>query len=387
MVLRLPSPLRPWLTPEFAVFLLAAALTLGLGVLQARAREASQTLIGDFRQVATLWSDWTVASPDEDRPGPGTVGWTRARGRVDQSLRPVLPLEPRVGALLEGLDHLPAPPVDLKTYARQRSWFDQGERLLEELSQRQADSLAWGLGLGLLLAFLAFALSLRRGRLLQRRAALERRQTLRAERRAAIQDHERWRIARELHDGVAQDLALAKLVLQQMNCSDCLHGPNRAVRQDLGQALDQCLREIRWICGTLREPADTQGSLLLTLERCARDIQARFGLPVEVQAVTGLGGSWSPSTLHEVGRIVGEALTNGARHSGSPTLRLRALEVGPQVRILVEDEGRGWDGTEGFGIHGIRERAELLGASLRWDPLSPGTRMTLILPDAKEVSG
>jgi signal transduction histidine kinase len=60
---------------------------------------------------------------------------------------------------------------------------------------------------------------------------------------------------------------------------------------------------------------------------------------------------------------------------------VRTLTVGPQVKVLVEDDGVGIHGPEGFGMRGIRERASLLGGTVQWDALETGgTRMTLTIP-------
>ena len=119
----------------------------------------------------------------------------------------------------------------------------------------------------------------------------------------------------------------------------------------------------------------------LLLEKSAEEFRARYGLPTVLQRISPLGDRWDESALHEIGRMVQEGLTNVARHAGATTVLLRWVAVGPLVKIQVEDDGLGLQGPEGLGMHGVRERAELLGGTAQWDTLATGgTRMTLTLP-------
>jgi signal transduction histidine kinase len=166
-------------------------------------------------------------------------------------------------------------------------------------------------------------------------------------------ERERRRIARDLHDGVAQELAYihrraARLVGQ----------PDAA---DIVIAAERALRDSRWAIEHLSRAPDEP--LDRVLERHAAVIAARTGVAVTF-STTGAAPRVSPEVREALARILGEAVCN-ARH-GNAT-RVHVELCGDPLRLRVVDDGTGFDpasSTPGFGLGGMRERAALVGAEL-----------------------
>jgi signal transduction histidine kinase len=162
---------------------------------------------------------------------------------------------------------------------------------------------------------------------------------------------ERRRIARDLHDGVAQELAFIR---------------RRAVRlagqpaAEIVVAADRALLDSRWAIEHLRRAVDEP--LDRVLARHAVAIAARTG--VSVTFSTSGSAVAGPEVSEALARILGEAVTN-ARHGNATRVHIE-LACDP-LRLRVIDDGTGFDptaGAPGFGLGGMQERAALVGAEL-----------------------
>jgi signal transduction histidine kinase len=195
---------------------------------------------------------------------------------------------------------------------------------------------------------------------------------------AGAASEERRRIARELHDGLAQELAFIYTTLDRaQDTSSCPvhHGV-------LANAARRALDESRRAIDALSTPADESLPSLLT--RLAADLESRDDIRIELDAppVPGL----PPETREELFRIAREAINNAVRHSGSPTIRVW-LRTDPDLELHVRDDGCGFRTGEvevtgqGFGLTSMRERAEALGGALhiRSAP-DNGTEVTAVFP-------
>jgi signal transduction histidine kinase len=163
---------------------------------------------------------------------------------------------------------------------------------------------------------------------------------------------ERRRIARDLHDGVAQELAFIRRRAQR------LAGQPAA---EIMVAADRALQDSRWAIEHLARAPDEP--LERVLARHAAAIAARTGVAVTF-VTTGSTEHVGPDVSEALARILGEAVTN-ARH-GNATLVHVELSTHP-LRLRVIDDGTGFDTTAsagGFGLGGMRERAALVGADL-----------------------
>ena len=205
---------------------------------------------------------------------------------------------------------------------------------------------------------------------------------------------ERNRLAREIHDTLAQGLAAITL---QLETADALletgAGPERT-QQAVNQALNLAranLDEARRSVLDLRAAPLEGRTLAQALSALAEESSGKGAVPVRFHA-TGVTDRPLPSRL-EAGlyRIAQEAVTNAVRHAAARTIRLKLLAQPGQVRLTIIDDGRGFDPnaipTDRYGLVGINERVRLLGGSLTLQS-SPGqgTRVEVRVP-LDEVHG
>ena len=193
---------------------------------------------------------------------------------------------------------------------------------------------------------------------------------------------ERARLAREVHDGLAQDLWYARL--KQGRLAQLLTGEEeQALAADVMGAIDSSIAESRQTVMAMRA-GSTDAPLLDVVERYVEDFGDRFALDARFDSAEGAAPALPPRTQAEVLRIVQEALNNVRKHADATVVRVNAAVAQGGLEISVTDNGRGFDPesvTSGFGLTGMRERAELVGAQLdfRSEP-SNGTTVRLRLP-------
>ncbi len=205
-----------------------------------------------------------------------------------------------------------------------------------------------------------------------------------AQERALAAAGERERLARELHDGLAQDLWLAKLKATRLTAQPGLSAEARALCDEVTAAVDAGMAEAREAVATMRAPDATNGSLRALLARSLEDFEDRFGLSVEFDCGTDLPALPSRAEAETL-RIVGEALTNVRRHADATLVRVRGVLDGGHLVLEVRDNGRGFDpgsvGAGRFGLAGMRERAAGIGARLEIESApAKGTRVRLVVP-------
>ncbi len=210
-------------------------------------------------------------------------------------------------------------------------------------------------------------------------AALDRLRLTEAE-RAALE--ERSRLAREIHDGLAQHLWFAKLKFERLAAQ--VPDDSRGLSSEVGQALDAAIVEARQAMVTMRTAIDQDMPLSDMISRAIDDFGQRSGIRVEYQA-DGLPGAIPPRQQIELLRIVQEAMTNIRKHADATVVRVKAEVVDGNLVVSVGDNGRGFDPEnardEGLGLTGMEERARLMGGELRISSApSDGTVVELALP-------
>ena len=196
------------------------------------------------------------------------------------------------------------------------------------------------------------------------------------ERAAAL--HERRRLAREIHDGLAQDLAF---IAQQAEALSARNGAPQATA-DIATAARRALDESRAVIAALVRPTDEP--LEQALARVAGEAAGRWGGRVESRAVAGL--ELAAPAREVLLRIVGEAVTNAARHGRAQRISVELAEQ-PQLQVRIADDGVGFDPATleqhggRHGITGMRERAEQIGGRLRVHSRpGEGTEIVVVLP-------
>jgi signal transduction histidine kinase len=212
-------------------------------------------------------------------------------------------------------------------------------------------------------------------------------------------ERERTRWAREIHDESIQGMGALRLRLA--NARD-IDDPT-ALREAVDMVLDGLGNEIdglRHLITELRPAALDELGLAAALEALARRAQAIDGLDVQVQVELGQedGRRLDAELESTVYRIVQEALTNVSRHAEATKAVVSVTESGGVIRASVTDDGKGLPGAErlgprgdglegGFGMGGMRERAELVGGELEFgNAPERGTRVRLVVPLAGRPS-
>ena len=210
-------------------------------------------------------------------------------------------------------------------------------------------------------------------------SALDRLRQTEAE-RATLE--ERTRLARELHDGLAQDLWFAKLKHERLVAN--VPHDQRPLAQEVTQALDAAIAEARQAVVTMRAGLERERPLHELLAEAVEDFGSASGLRADFSAAD-LPATLPPRTQAEVLRVLQEALTNVRTHADATVVRVSA-EVSAGILLLsVIDNGRGFRPEEtsgdGLGVQGMRERARLMGGDLQVvsEP-SSGTGVHLSVP-------
>ncbi|MGN6870647.1 MAG: sensor histidine kinase [Solirubrobacteraceae bacterium] len=187
---------------------------------------------------------------------------------------------------------------------------------------------------------------------------------------------ERRRVARDLHDGIAQDLAFI-----------AAHGPSFA--EELGEDHPMVVAARRALAmsrSTISDLSDPQGATVHeSLEAVAQELRARFSIAIAVDAQPG--HDLDSGAREHVTRIAREAIANAARHGQAQNVivSLRSTDGGFALRVRddgcgLERGGRG-PAPEGFGLNSMRERAAAIGGELIVrQPRAGGTELEVVLP-------
>jgi signal transduction histidine kinase len=186
---------------------------------------------------------------------------------------------------------------------------------------------------------------------------------------------ERRRLARDLHDGLAQELAFIRSEGARLS------GTTDPTVLRMATAAERALGEARMAISALTTPLDEP--LEVTLRKAAEAVALRMGAAVEVEC-TGTP-QLTTAARQALERIVREATANAVRHGQAETLRIH-IEANARLRVAIVDDGRGFDTArdrrpESFGLVSMRERAEALAGELnvRSQP-GEGTTVEVTLP-------
>ncbi len=207
-----------------------------------------------------------------------------------------------------------------------------------------------------------------------------------------MQDEERRRIARELHDSVGQLLAAIGMNMQIVRVqSHKLDAAAQRAFNDNAMMVEQVSSEIRTISHLLHPPLLDLAGLASALRWYVDGFSSRSNIKVEVEIQETLGRLPAEMEI-AIFRIVQECLTNIHRHSGSATAIIRLFQKDNRVTIQVRDQGKGIPaekqrdlidaGRGGVGLGGMRERLRQFGGTLEIKSDAGGTEVsaTLLLP-------
>ncbi|MEA2003272.1 MAG: histidine kinase, partial [Actinomycetota bacterium] len=198
------------------------------------------------------------------------------------------------------------------------------------------------------------------------------------------QEEERKRIARELHDSVGQALSslmVGMAVLTKSSTDETV----MAKREELQLLAEETLDQVRQMGRELRPSALDDLGLAAALDRYSQD----FGIlhpQVSVDLHVDLLRRLPPSTETNLYRIVQEGMTNAARHSSAGKLSVVVTRRNGLVKAIIEDDGHGFDAVatrkkgQSVGIHGMQERAELIGGKMTIESSRDGTTVFVEVP-------
>ena len=205
-----------------------------------------------------------------------------------------------------------------------------------------------------------------------------------------LQDDERRRIARELHDSLGQYLAMLKITLDRGERGQAGSAVQEAFRQ-CSQIVDQCISETRTMSHLLHPPLLDESGLLSAVRWYVEGFATRSGIEVQMNLPPSI-----PRLLKEIEttlfRILQESLTNVHRHSGSKKVNVDIFYDAHTVSLRVRDFGKGIPLSSirsfrdrgagmGVGLGGMRERVRELGGVLRIEPGDPvGTVIAIEVP-------
>jgi signal transduction histidine kinase len=201
---------------------------------------------------------------------------------------------------------------------------------------------------------------------------------------ARVEEDERRRLARDLHDGLGQTLTALKHRLAQLGDDVAPHA-----RERLDAAVALCtdaLEDTRALSRLLRPPILDDLGLEPALRALARSIGESSGLSIDldVEPLPELDGDLQ--TL--VFRVAQEALNNAAKHAHAKAVLVRLVARGGFLQLQVADDGRGCDAdamlhSGGSGLGGMRERLRLYGGKLELHSApGEGTRLRAVVPAA-----
>lgn len=359
---------------------LVAALVLAVSLPLLAGIRTGETLVAEVDAVRHAWFREVVApSLAEDErpayiPAQPLHDARRRLNTVSARIAAIDGFAPEVSGEWAALRELIEAPADRATILATEDQFHRTRAAVEALDSRTDYAYR---------SLLVFLVVLMLGLALMHRLQTVRLRTMVAEQEEsrrltsltlAVQEQERRRIGRDLHDEAAHTVALARMIADRLESGDHVD----RLRAVLGSAMD----EIRAVLDHLRPPpewARAPGRMLAEL--CDRT-EARYPITIHREISNALSVCWSDDTLLHVSRIAQEALMNVIRHArtGEARVRLAADDAG-RIRLEIEDNGPGLDGSaEDFGLRGMRERAKLIGGDLHWfTPAGGGTGVRLML--------
>jgi PAS domain S-box-containing protein len=204
-----------------------------------------------------------------------------------------------------------------------------------------------------------------------------------------VEERERKRIARDLHDGAAQSLALARMQLAEVIEAVAGSAPGNVLDEASGQ-IRRAVEQIREILLDLSSPALHEMGLAAGVSEWLEDnVRDKYGLKTVFHDECGTVDLADEMRLF-LFRNVCELLTNVVKHGQAEKVSVSMARVGQTLRIVIEDDGLGFDPTSagklsdrrrGFGLFSVAERMADLGGSLEMDSApGKGCRATLVAP-------
>ena len=202
------------------------------------------------------------------------------------------------------------------------------------------------------------------------------------------QDEERRRIARQLHEGLGQDITAARIMLGAFAQPRQTEENRARVVAEACTLVDRAIQQVRTMSHILHPPMLEEVGLLSALRWYLEGFTSRSG----IQAELAVSPEEFPRLAFEVEtavfRIIQEALTNVFRHAGATKVVLAVKKRDNDVLVTVQDNGRGVQpqvselqpAAVGVGIIGMKQRVQELGGRLSLENANPGLLVEAVIP-------
>jgi len=203
-----------------------------------------------------------------------------------------------------------------------------------------------------------------------------------------VQEEERTRIARELHDDLGQSLTALKMDVGGLLRMTPPSAASEPLRNRITRTLDETVTSVQRISSELRPSVLDDLGLLAAIEADASRFEQRTGIECELSLPQETELRIEGAAVTAIYRIVQEALTNVSRHANATRVELRLRQRHEELLLEVRDDGRGITAEEvrdpfSLGLIGIRERAAFAGGTVHIEGVSGrGTIVSVRIPSA-----
>ena len=207
------------------------------------------------------------------------------------------------------------------------------------------------------------------------------------------QEEERRRIARELHDGSAQDVFAIKLGLTRLKSTGVMDTASGNKLQELLHVSDTALRNIRSMSYLLHPPLLEGGGLIPAVKWFVEGFSKRSEMKVDLEMPDSMP-RFSEQAEMALFRVIQESLSNALRHSGSHVAFVQIRNEDHKFSVEIRDQGHGFDTSggnggsapHGVGLAGMRERMREIGGELSVQSGTWGTTVQATLPLSRAVA-
>ena len=204
----------------------------------------------------------------------------------------------------------------------------------------------------------------------------------------ATQDEERRRIARELHDGLGQDLTVVKIMLQGAFREDSSAEFKEQAIADINKLIDGALQQVRSVSYLLHPPLLDEVGLRSALGWYVDGLSKRGGIAITMGTQPQDFPRLAPELETTLFRVIQEALTNVFRHSRASKACVMLERKKSEISVTVRDDGVGVadeiaefrPDSIGVGIGGMRQRIKEIGGEFMLRKANPGTIVEVVIP-------
>jgi two-component system, NarL family, sensor kinase len=238
----------------------------------------------------------------------------------------------------------------------------------------------------LILSFIAFLLynryKLKQKNILQEERSQQ--QELRTKAIIEAEENERARIARELHDGIGQQLSAVKLNLSNMQSMAGKKDPQQAkILENILEIVDDSVKEVRSVSHSMMPNALLKSGLGTAVREFLNRINNSGKIKIELE-VSGLNERLENTVENILFRVIQESVNNIIKHSRASVVNIQLIRYEDELSLMIQDNGVGFDPdkeVEGIGLKNIRSRIEFINGTVHFDSAQgKGTTITVEIP-------